>query len=418
MIEAAHAVAVPAREPARWSRSLWARALRAVLQRSTLFPLVRGFCRPLAVTGADRLPEGPVLLVANHRSHADTAVILRAVPTPRRGRIAVAAAEDHFFQHRPVGALMSLLVSAFPFPRRGREGIDRARRLIEEGWSVVLYPQGTRDGGRFRLGAGILGARGVVVVPVGIAGTDHVLPKGRFLPRRGPVSVAIGEPVRFPEGADPERVIAVLEGRVRVLHAEAGAASRDASSTTTWYTRARRLAASPGGPAVAFGWGMAEALVLPVVPDFAVATLVAAAPRRFLVIAAAAAAGSMAGGAVAYGLGSVGIEPPMLLVTERMHSTAAALLAQGRVEGLWGQPWSGIPYKAFAYQAAGHGVPLFVFLAISTLSRGFRMLAVGAAFALGGIVFRRWLQRIYPAFAMVFTVLFGLGLVRSVQAWS
>lgn len=169
---------------------------------------------------------------------------------------------------------------------------------------------------------------------------------------------------------------------------------------------------------MAFGWGVVEALVLPVVPDFAVATLAAAAPRRFLVITAAAAAGSMAGGAVAYGLGSAGIEPPMLLVTERMHSTAAALLAQGRVEGLWAQPWSGIPYKAFAYQAAGHGVPFLVFLATSTLSRGFRMLAVGAAFALGGTVFRSWLQRIYPAFAVVFTVLFALGLARSVQAWS
>jgi 1-acyl-sn-glycerol-3-phosphate acyltransferase len=200
-----------------WPRMAWARAIRAVLQRFLLLPITRWCCRPLVVTGRDRLPAGPVLLVANHASHADTAAVLLALPPRLRKRLAPAAAEDHFFRRRAVGAAVSLLTGAFPFPRRGRAGIERAASLLDSGWSVLLFPEGTRAGGRFRCGAGILAARGTPVVPVGIAGTAEMLPKGRLMPRHAHVRIAFGEPSRFDASTPPDRVAAMLEARVRML---------------------------------------------------------------------------------------------------------------------------------------------------------------------------------------------------------
>jgi 1-acyl-sn-glycerol-3-phosphate acyltransferase len=179
------------------------------------------------------LPRGPVLFVANHSSHVDTAAILRALPSWMRARTAPGAAADHFFRGRLRGAAVSLLVGAFPFPRSGGLGLDRCRELIAEGWSVLLYPSGSRTGGRFRPGAASLAASGVTVVPVGIEGTAAILPKGRWLPRRGAVRVRFGEPFRVPLGSDVLAVSRRLERAVRDLAGEAGEEPRERGSGST-----------------------------------------------------------------------------------------------------------------------------------------------------------------------------------------
>ena len=98
------------------------------------------------------------MFVANHESHADTAVVLAALPREVRSRSAPAAAEDYFFSSRVRGVMAALAMGAFPFPRHGSAGLERAERLLAEGWNVLLFPEGTRsrDGrmGRFRPGAG------------------------------------------------------------------------------------------------------------------------------------------------------------------------------------------------------------------------------------------------------------------------
>jgi 1-acyl-sn-glycerol-3-phosphate acyltransferase len=203
-----------------WPRTSWASLARWFLQHLLLFPLLRVLCRPMVVEGIERLPAaGPVLFVANHSSHADTAVILRALPSRLRRRVAPAAAADHFYRRRVIGAAVSLLVGAFPFPRHGGEGLARARQLMAEGWSVLLFPQGSRAGGTFRPGAALLASDGTPVVPVGINGTAWILPKGRRVPRPGPVCLRFGEIVRYPRRSDPWIVRADLERRVDILAA-------------------------------------------------------------------------------------------------------------------------------------------------------------------------------------------------------
>lgn len=54
------------------------------------------------------------------------------------------------------------------------------------------------------------------------------------------------------------------------------------------------------------GWGVAEALWWPLMPDLGVALLALGAPRRWWQLTGAGTAGSVAGGALAYRLGAAG----------------------------------------------------------------------------------------------------------------
>src|SRR5947209_11283112 len=112
----------------RLPRSRAAVLIRRALQAALLFPLVRRLCRPLRVEGARRLrqADGPFVFVANHESHADTAVVLAALPREVRSRSAPAAAEDYFFSSRVRGVMAALAMGAFPFPRHGSAGLERA----------------------------------------------------------------------------------------------------------------------------------------------------------------------------------------------------------------------------------------------------------------------------------------------------
>ncbi|HEY6740558.1 MAG TPA: 1-acyl-sn-glycerol-3-phosphate acyltransferase, partial [Actinopolymorphaceae bacterium] len=84
--------------PTAWARTPAANAVRDVIQRVGLGPLLRSTVTP-QVNGLDVLTDlrGPVLFVANHNSHLDTPLILCSLPHEWRRRTAVAAAADYFF---------------------------------------------------------------------------------------------------------------------------------------------------------------------------------------------------------------------------------------------------------------------------------------------------------------------------------
>ena len=193
-----------------WSRQRPAMAAREVAQKVALEPLFRSQVRT-RVEGLDVLEriDGPVIFVANHASHLDTPLILLSLPDEWRRRTAVAAAADYFFDTwwRAVGS--SLLFNTFPIDRRGGTMAATPGEVLADGWSLVIFPEGTRstDGwmGKFRMGAAFLAKEhGVPVVPVAHRGTYAAMPRGQGWP--SPRSPAADDPLRRAAGRRAGRV--------------------------------------------------------------------------------------------------------------------------------------------------------------------------------------------------------------------
>jgi 1-acyl-sn-glycerol-3-phosphate acyltransferase len=181
------------------SRHVAARFIPSLFQA-----FVRLYVRP-RVEGVENLPtEGAFIIVANHNSHADTAVIFTALPRHVRKHFVAAAAQDYFFQGGPWQFFSRILFNAIPIARDRRGGQDPLRhvsRALREGYALLLFPEGTRskDGsiGPFRGGIGRLIADfpGTPVVPVFLSGTARVMPKGKHFPRPFKVTVRFGAPM-------------------------------------------------------------------------------------------------------------------------------------------------------------------------------------------------------------------------------
>lgn len=223
-----------------WTRRAPVRWARTGLREGFMVPLLRNRL-PLTVTGADRLERTrpPVIFAANHVSHLDTPVILAALPPAWRRRVVPAMAQEWFLPHfRPGGfswgerfsaSLQYVLAcgcfNAYPLPQR-MGGIRRSLRytgeLLDHGHCPLVFPEGRRsaDGalGRFQPGIGLMGVRlEVPVVPVFVEGLFRVFPAGSRWPRRGPVSVTFGEPVRLEPGQGYSEAAAEVRRAVKKL---------------------------------------------------------------------------------------------------------------------------------------------------------------------------------------------------------
>ena len=197
--------------PTDWARSRTAVTARSAILRAGLSPLVRAETT-LKVSGLDVLDDidGPVIFVANHSSHLDTALLLTTLPSRWQRQVAVGAAADYFFDAwwRAVGS--ALVFATFPIERGGVGLSETPTRLLADGWSLLMFPEGTRspDGWtrRFRLGAAYLAAQAQVpVLPIAIVGSYAAMPRGRGWPKPGrpEVHVRYGRPLRMAADEEP-----------------------------------------------------------------------------------------------------------------------------------------------------------------------------------------------------------------------
>ena len=217
-----------------WARRTPVRAARSVLVEGPMRLGVRLLASP-EVVGTDRLDdlkrrddEQPVIFAPNHHSHLDTPLMITAIPEPWRSKLVVAAAADYFFDKRFKGMLSALALNAFPIDREvtSRKSSDQLRRLLEDGWSLIIYPEGGRSpdgwGQDFKGGAAYLSSRtGAPVVPVFIDGSGAIYGKGMKRPKPGKTKVVFGAPLPPAEGESTRRFNARIETAVTTLGDEA-----------------------------------------------------------------------------------------------------------------------------------------------------------------------------------------------------
>jgi 1-acyl-sn-glycerol-3-phosphate acyltransferase len=140
--------------------------------------------------------------------------------------LAIAAASDYWFAGRNQRrAFFASWLGGFAFSRKHHgqsESFHSIEAFLEQGWSVLIYPEGTRSRsgvmGPFRPGAALIATRlGCDVLPVRIRGTDKVLAPGASWPTRGHVEVRFGPPLRALPSEDARDFNARLEAAVRAL---------------------------------------------------------------------------------------------------------------------------------------------------------------------------------------------------------
>jgi 1-acyl-sn-glycerol-3-phosphate acyltransferase len=188
-------------------------------------PFIGWFLVGPRVVGREHLDalEGPSLICPTHASHFDFSALRLALGPKHRNRLTAAAAADYFATKRSRWFIAAWL-GAFAFNRTGRgaDTIAAAEGLLQAGWHVVLFPEGTRtmtgEINPFQPGIGLLARHtGRQVLPVRIVGIRRVLPKGARRPRRSPVEVRFGAPIRALSGEDARAFTARLEAITRAL---------------------------------------------------------------------------------------------------------------------------------------------------------------------------------------------------------
>src|SRR5580704_6975247 len=131
-----------------WSRRYPVRLARAMMMDNVARPAAKVLA-PANVRGLEHLGhiEAPVIFAANHASHIDTPLLLTTLPLQFRHRTVVAAASDYFFDRTWKSVLWSFSLAAIPIERTkvNRKSSDTAAELIDDGWSLVIFPEGGRS---------------------------------------------------------------------------------------------------------------------------------------------------------------------------------------------------------------------------------------------------------------------------------
>ncbi len=181
---------------------------------------------------------GPVLVISNHGTAYDGALVLYALPRELRWKIAIAMSGEMLRDLRrgrnqgsrlldrvaPLGYwLVTALFNVFPLPRQAgfRRSFAFAGQAMDQGYSVMIFPEGTRSkDGRlapFRQGIGLLAEESrVPVLPVALLGLGEVRQSGRWF-RSGRLEVRVGELIEVEDGDEAAQLTERFERALLVL---------------------------------------------------------------------------------------------------------------------------------------------------------------------------------------------------------
>lgn len=132
----------------------------------------------LEVTGKENIPEGPVVFAANHQGFADIPLLLTQLDKPNP-----IVAKKELENFPMMSEWMKELNCLFIDRENARQAMDclkKANELLENGYSVCIFPEGTRSKGgeikEFKGGTIRLATRAKVpIVPCCIEGTYKML---------------------------------------------------------------------------------------------------------------------------------------------------------------------------------------------------------------------------------------------------
>jgi long-chain acyl-CoA synthetase len=182
-------------------------------------PFVWFLGNPRVVRPRELQSDEPMLIICNHITAYDGALIEYALPGHMRRHVAAAMLgemleEFRHFRNPDTGRFMffgpaaywlvTALYNVFPLPRRRdfQRSFAHAGEALDRGYNVLVFPEGTRSPAGelapFRPGIGMLAKQAhAPVLPVALIGLGELRAKGRGWFRSGKIEVRIGEPIKF-----------------------------------------------------------------------------------------------------------------------------------------------------------------------------------------------------------------------------
>ena len=135
--------------------------------------------------------DKPAVIISNHQSHLDLVCMMMLNPK-------VVLLTTDWVWKNPIYGIIIRFAEYYPVSDGYDKNVDRLKKLVERGYSVVVFPEGTRSETgeilRFHKGAFQLAqALNVDILPVFIHGASHVMPKKDFVLREGQLYVEIGQ---------------------------------------------------------------------------------------------------------------------------------------------------------------------------------------------------------------------------------
>lgn len=151
------------------------------------------------IQGEENIPsQGPVLFVSNHQGNFDIPILLGYINKPK-----AFIAKIELLKIPLIRTWMTHLKCVFidrSDIRQSLKAINQAAGHLKEGYSMVIFPEGTRSKGatlgEFKPGSLKLGLKaGVPILPMAIQGSYKIMENNGFLIKPAQVKITIFEPI-------------------------------------------------------------------------------------------------------------------------------------------------------------------------------------------------------------------------------
>ena len=155
------------------------------------------------VTGAENVPlDRTVLFVSNHQGSFDIPIMLGCIDKPK-----AFIAKVELLKMPIISTWMKQLNCVFldrNDPRQSLRTMNEATEYLKKGYSMVIFPEGTRSKGRtmgeFKAGSLRIGMKaGVPIIPVTIKGSFKLMEQNGSIIKPAEVEVIISEPIETSE---------------------------------------------------------------------------------------------------------------------------------------------------------------------------------------------------------------------------
>ena len=164
-------------------------------------------------------PTEPYVFMSNHASHFDVLAVVAALPEFQLRWVAKRELADIPIFGWAMRRAGHVIIDRSN-PEQALESLRAARTMMDAGISVMIFPEGTREGHDHDLlplkkGGFLLALEtGVPIVPIAVRRSREVLPRGDWRIRSGTIEVVVGEPISV-EGQDRETLVRRVEAFLR-----------------------------------------------------------------------------------------------------------------------------------------------------------------------------------------------------------